>query len=513
MLQENLLKIYETSFRENREMSALTDYFKGETFSYYEMAKEIAKIHLLFKKAGIKQGDKIALIGRNNPRWCITYMGTITYGAVIVPILQDFTPADIIHIINHSESRLLFLGDNFWDVIEEDQIKQIEAVFSLTDFHAIYERDGKSLTKFQRDILKNYRSKYPRGFSVNDIKYPEIPNDQVVLLNYTSGTTGYSKGVMLTVNNLTSNVMFAATTINTQTGQRYFQKGGRTLSFLPLLAGKHAGVPVRILHNHSTSGGAREWLRNLAKFLLKPLAKLYATDRFACSAHAAEWMYGHVPVCDMEDTRAPKKAAIVMRNAIDTELFRFSEKKRTQTRKELKVKQGTLLFGNVGRFCPQKNQQFLIDIFAQRVRQHSNSKLVMAGVGDDMELIRARVLAAGLADKVIFAGQRSDIDCLYSAMDCFILPSNYEGLGMAGIEAQCTGLQCLFSEHVPQEVKITRNAHFLSLKTSAHDWAFAAINLAGIKRCDSSAETAASGYDIIAEAKKLAEYYLRRSQM
>ena len=232
MLQENLLKIYETSFRENREMSALTDYFKGETFSYYEMAKEIAKIHLLFKKAGIKQGDKIALIGRNNPRWCITYMGTITYGAVIVPILQDFTPADIIHIINHSESRLLFLGDNFWDVI--DQIKQIEAVFSLTDFHAIYERDGKSLTKFQRDIVKNYRTKYPRGFSVNDIKYPEIPNDQVVLLNYTSGTTGYSKGVMLTVNNLTSNVMFAATTINTQTGQRYFQKGGRTLSFLPL---------------------------------------------------------------------------------------------------------------------------------------------------------------------------------------------------------------------------------------------------------------------------------------
>ena len=234
MLQENLLKIYETSFRENREMSALTDYFKGETFSYYEMAKEIAKIHLLFKKAGIKQGDKIALIGRNNPRWCITYMGTITYGAVIVPILQDFTPADIIHIINHSESRLLFPGDNFWDVIEEDQIKQIEAVFSLTDFHAIYERDGKSLTKFQRDIVKNYRTKYPRGFSVNDIKYPEIPNDQVVLLNYTSGTTGYSKGVMLTVNNLTSNVMFAATTINTQTGQRYFQKGGRTLSFLPL---------------------------------------------------------------------------------------------------------------------------------------------------------------------------------------------------------------------------------------------------------------------------------------
>ena len=154
MLQENLIKIYEASFRENREMSALTDYFKNEAFSYYEMAKEIAKLHLLFKKAGIEQGEKIALIGRNNPRWCITYLATITYGAVIVPILQDFTAPDIIHIINHSESRLLFLGDNFWDLIEEDQIKRIDAVFSLTDFQVLYERDGKSLTKFQREILK-----------------------------------------------------------------------------------------------------------------------------------------------------------------------------------------------------------------------------------------------------------------------------------------------------------------------------------------------------------------------
>ena len=234
MLEENLIKIYETSFRENREMSALTDYFKNETFSYYEMAKEIAKLHLIFKKAGIKQGDKIALIGRNNPRWCITYIATITYGAVIVPILQDFTPADVTHIINHSESRLLFLGDNFWDVIDEDHIRQIEAVFSLTDFHVIFERNGKSLTKFQQDILKNYRSKYPRGFNVNDIKYPDIPNDRVILLNYTSGTTGYSKGVMLTVNNLTGNVLFAKTALNTQTGAYYFQRGGRTLSFLPL---------------------------------------------------------------------------------------------------------------------------------------------------------------------------------------------------------------------------------------------------------------------------------------
>ena len=234
MLQENLIRMYEESFRTHRELPALTDYFKGETFSYYEMAKEIAKLHLFFKKAEIRRGDKIALVGRNNPRWCITYLATITYGAVIVPILQDFAPADIVHIFNHSESRLLFVGDNYWDIIEEDEIARIDAVLSLTDFHVIYERRGKSLGVYMRDMVKNYRAKYKRGFSADDIKYPDIPNDQMVLLNYTSGTTGYSKGVMLTVNNLTGNVLVAKNARNTQTGTHYFVRGGRTLSFLPL---------------------------------------------------------------------------------------------------------------------------------------------------------------------------------------------------------------------------------------------------------------------------------------
>ena len=234
MLQENLIRMYEESFRAHRELPALTDYFKGETFSYYEMAKEIAKLHLFFKKAEIRRGDKIALVGRNNPRWCITYLATSTYGAVIVPILHDFAPADIVHIVNHSESRLLFVGDNYWDIIEEDEIARIDAVLSLTDFHVIYERRGKSLGVYMRDMVKNYRAKYKRGFSADDIKYPDIPNDQMVLLNYTSGTTGYSKGVMLTVNNLTGNVLVAKNARNTQTGTHYFVRGGRTLSFLPL---------------------------------------------------------------------------------------------------------------------------------------------------------------------------------------------------------------------------------------------------------------------------------------
>ncbi len=222
-----MIRIYEASFRQNRELPALTDYFKNETFSYYEMAKEIAKLHLLFKKADIKPGDKIALLGRANPRWCITYLAAMTYGATIVPILQDFNSNDIIHIINHSESRLLFVGDNYFDVIEPDRVEKVEAVFSLTDFHLVYERQGHSLQKFRKDITRHYREAYPRGFSAEDIKYPDVPNDAVVLLNYTSGTTGYSKGVMLTVNNLTAMVQFAI-------DQHIYFKGSRILSFLPL---------------------------------------------------------------------------------------------------------------------------------------------------------------------------------------------------------------------------------------------------------------------------------------
>ena len=234
MLEQNLIKLYEQSFRDNREMAALTDYFKGESFSYYEIAKEVAKLHLMFKEAGIEKGDKIALIGRNNTRWCISYIATITYGAVIVPILQDFNPNDVINIINHSESKLLFLGDNFWDDIEGDQIPAIDAVFSLTDYHVIYEKEGDKLTNYMKNILQNYREAYPRGFSIDDIKYADIPNDEVCLLNYTSGTTGSSKGVMLTVNNLTGNIIFAKNMKNPDTGDHYFRKGSRTLSFLPL---------------------------------------------------------------------------------------------------------------------------------------------------------------------------------------------------------------------------------------------------------------------------------------
>ena len=227
MLQENLIRIYQESFRNNREMPALTDYFKKETFSYYEMAKEIAKLHMLFEQCGIQKGDKIALIGRNNPRWVIAYIATITYGAVIVPILQDFNPNDINHIINHSESKIIFLGDNYWDVIDEDRVKGIKAAFSLTDYRCIFERDGEDITTFQRNIIKHYRVRYPQGFSAGDIVYPEVGNDEVCLLSYTSGSTGFSKGVMLTINSLTTQLMYVLP-------KKYHFRGSRVLCFLPL---------------------------------------------------------------------------------------------------------------------------------------------------------------------------------------------------------------------------------------------------------------------------------------
>ncbi len=227
MLQDNLIKMYQESFRAHRELPALTDFFKHETFSYYEMAKEIAKLHILFDELKVKRGDKIALIGRNNPRWVMSYIATVTYGAVIVPILQDFNPNDINHIITHSESRFLFLSDHLWDVINENEQKLLEAAFSLTDYACIWEKKGDDISKFQKSIVRHYRDKYPKGFHTEDIVYPEIPNDSLALISYTSGTTGFSKGVMLNINALTTQVAFCLP-------KRRHWAGSRVLAFLPL---------------------------------------------------------------------------------------------------------------------------------------------------------------------------------------------------------------------------------------------------------------------------------------
>lgn len=228
MLEQNLIRMYERSFRDNAELPAITDYFKKTTFSYFEMAAEIAKLHLLFERCGIEQGDKLSLIGRNNPRWCITYLAAITYGAVIVPILQDFPANDVHHIVNHSDSKLLFCGDRHWDTIETDQIGQVMAVINLVDFGCLFDRtDGRFVDAFQKNAQGHFDERYPDGFGKDDIVYREVGNDDMIVLNYTSGTTGFSKGVMLSCNNITANVCYCI-----DMGVRL--KYDRVLSFLPL---------------------------------------------------------------------------------------------------------------------------------------------------------------------------------------------------------------------------------------------------------------------------------------
>lgn len=227
MIKENFIKIYEESFKENWALPALTDYGKGKTFTFADVATEIARIHLLFHECQVRRGDKIALIGKDSSRWCIAYMAVVTYGAIIVPILQDFNPNDVHHIINHSESVFLFVSDRIWDSLEEDKIEEVRGVFSLSDYRCLHQRDGENIQKLMKSLDEKMTEKYPDGFTQEDIKYAELDNDKVVEINYTSGTTGFSKGVMLTGNNLAGNVTYARTL-------DLLFRGERELCFLPL---------------------------------------------------------------------------------------------------------------------------------------------------------------------------------------------------------------------------------------------------------------------------------------
>lgn len=227
MIKENFIKLYEDSFKYNWDLPALSDYGDTDALFYKDLAKEIARLHILFDKLEIKKSTKIALIGKNTQQWCMVYMATITYGAVVVPILQDFHPDNIHHIVNHSESELLFVSDSIWESLEEGQMSHLTGIFSLSDFSCIYDNSKKHIKSVIRNLDNDIEVKYPKGFSKEDIIYADVDNSEVVLINYTSGTTGFSKGVMLLANNLAGNVTYAKTL-------DLLFRGDRVVSFLPL---------------------------------------------------------------------------------------------------------------------------------------------------------------------------------------------------------------------------------------------------------------------------------------
>ncbi len=229
MLKENLIQIYAKSFRDNWDLPAVTDYASGETLCYGDLARRIARTHLFFKECGIKPGDKIALTGKNTVSWVVVYIATVTYGAVIVPILQDFNAGDAQHIINHSDSQMLFVSDSIWENLEFEKMTKIRVAMSLDDAKVLAEHPDNShrAIKALAQLPKKFDKLYPRGYTPECVSYIKMPKDSLAEINYTSGTTGFSKGVMLTQNNLCGNVVFGIRS-------RLHYKGSRCLSFLPL---------------------------------------------------------------------------------------------------------------------------------------------------------------------------------------------------------------------------------------------------------------------------------------
>lgn len=224
---ENFIKIYEKSFIENWELPALTDYVSGRTLNYGDMATTIAKLHLLFQSVGIEAGDKVALCGKDSINWVAVYMATVTYGAVIVPILAEFNPVDIAHIVNHSEAKLLFVSRHIWEQVDPETLLNVGGVIALEDIEVVHEANGMEIGRARKLLNRRFRRLYPEGYSSEEVKYPQRSNQEVVEINYTSGTTGFSKGVMLTGENLAGNVCFGMDTM------LHF-RSSRALAFLPL---------------------------------------------------------------------------------------------------------------------------------------------------------------------------------------------------------------------------------------------------------------------------------------
>ncbi len=226
-MDKSFINLIETSVKNNWNLPAFTD-FKGSTLMYFDVARKIEKTHIIFHKTGIKQGDKIALIGKNSSNWAVAYLATITYGAVLVPILPDFKPDNVHHIVNHSDSMVLFTGEPIWENLDESKMPDVKCIISLTDYSILHENTPFSVKDIRSKVEEFFNDKFSDNFSPDSIKYftDKNPND-VCILNYTSGTTGFSKGVMLPYRSLWSNMLFASQVLP-------LNPGDKQVSILPL---------------------------------------------------------------------------------------------------------------------------------------------------------------------------------------------------------------------------------------------------------------------------------------
>ncbi|MBR4239779.1 MAG: AMP-binding protein [Prevotella sp.] len=196
----------EKSIKDNWEKDALTDY-KGATLQYHDVARIIEKLHIVFNEIGVQQGDKIAMCGRNSSHWAVAYLATLTYGAIAVPILHEFTPEQVHNIVNHSEAKLLFVGDVVAPTVDADQMPNLEGIVLLPDFSLTLSRSEK-LTYAREHLNELYGRKYPKFFRKEHVHYYEDKPEDLAMINYTSGTTGFSKGVMLPYRALWGNLDF-----------------------------------------------------------------------------------------------------------------------------------------------------------------------------------------------------------------------------------------------------------------------------------------------------------------
>ena len=268
------------------------------------------------------------------------------------------------------------------------------------------------------------------------------------------------------------------------------------LSGFALFAAYLANTEIRILHNHTTDSN-EEKLRSFIKRMLRPFAKLFANQYWACSNLAAEWMYGKKAV---EDNKIK-----IINNAIDLDKFKFDKEKREKFIKEFALKD-CFVIGHVGRFMKQKNHEFLIDIFYKVIKRKENARLLLIGDGKLRPQIESKVKELGISNKVIFLGNRNDVADLYNVMDIFIFPSLYEGLGMVAIEAQVNSLPTIVSTEIPIEAKISENIKFISLQQPLKDW-LNEIENAKRKELNINDELLKK-FDIKQESKKLENLYL-----